>query len=62
MEELFDFVIARPWPDSEDGLAIYAYGTQVQRGTWDDAVDLLSYVRAADGRDYDIYKITFEKL
>lgn len=62
--EVFYYVIARPWPDSEDGLCVYTYGTQLQRGTWEDAFDLRWYVREVEcaGDDYDIYKITFEKL
>lgn len=64
-EEVFDFVVARPWGDPKDGLCIYAYGSQIQRGTLIGAKVFLEYVqqRSPEHKDaYAIYKLTLERI
>jgi hypothetical protein len=66
MSKEFDYVIAHPWHEDEpDNLCIYAYGSEVQRGTMKDAKQLLKYVRSQkddDSDQYAIYRITYEKI
>jgi hypothetical protein len=58
MKEEFHFVIAKNWENTEQ-LCIYAYHSQVQFGTIDDAKCLLEYI---NNDNYNIYKINFEKV
>lgn len=63
---VFNYVVARPWPKPEDGLCIYNYRGDVQRGSLDDAKAFLKYVefkcRDEPGKIWSIYKINYEKV
>ena len=68
-DELFHYVIARPWDDANpENLSIYAYGSQVHQGTMKNAKSLLKYVNSEyslpnkDKRPYSIYQVNFVKL
>ena len=65
-EEVFPYVVARKWEPkyNTDDLCIYTYGHQIQKGTLADALEFLDYVQSRDseGREYHIYKVTYEKL
>ncbi len=62
----FNYVIARPWEEDEpDHLCIYAYGSEVQRGTMKEAKGMLKYVQSQkddDSDQYAIYRVTYEKV
>jgi hypothetical protein len=61
MAELFDYVVAHPWPGGR--LSTYAYGTEVQRGTEENARAFLAYVqRQSPGHDWNIYRVTFTPI
>ncbi len=65
MSEEFDYVVARPWDDEDPNyLAIYTFGSQIQRGTIEEAKDFLNYVQRQGNKDekYSIYKVNFEKI
>jgi hypothetical protein len=67
-EELFDFVVARPWFPEKPGnsLAIYAYGSEIQHGTMEDAESFLEYVRFSSinepRKQWSIYQVLFQKV
>lgn len=68
-DETFYYVIARPWDDRfPNNLCIYAYGTEVHKGTMQNANWLLKYVNSEhslpnrDRRLYSIYKVHFTKM
>ncbi len=65
-DEVFPYVVARKWEPkyNTDDLCIYTYGHQIQKGTLADALEFLAYVQSRDseGREYHIYKVTYEKL
>ena len=65
-EDVFDFVIARPWDKSETSaynLCIYAMGNEVQRGDLEFAIELLDSVNFLEkGKQYTIYRVAFEKV
>lgn len=62
----FPYVVACKWAlkYNTDDLCIYTYGHQIQKGTLADALEFLAYVQSRDseGREYHIYKVTYEKL
>lgn len=64
--EEFNYVVARLWYEDEpDNLCIYAYGSEVHRGTIKDAQSFLDYVKRGnkdEAKEYSIYKVNFEKI
>ena len=62
MVKRFNYVIAHPWENNPDSLAVYAYYTEVHYGTKEDAKELLEYVkRKSPCHDWKIYKIRSSK-
>lgn len=61
-----DYVVAHKWDESKPicgNLAIYAYRTEIQHGTLEDAKRFLDYVRERSPEDdWSIYKVSFSKL
>lgn len=66
MSKVFKYVVARPWDDNEpDNLCIYAYCTEVQKGTMEDAESFLAHVKARQpdyAEKYAIYKVNYTKV
>jgi hypothetical protein len=64
MEQEINYVIARPWEDEDpEYLSIYAHGSEVQRGSIEDAKKMLEYVRWSDNsNEWNIYLVNFEKI
>lgn len=65
-DEVFKYVVARKWyPDNPaSDLCIYAYRTEIQTGTMEDARRFLEYVngRRDDEKDYSIYRVEFVEV
>lgn len=63
-EPKFNFVVAHPWEkDDPDNLCIYAFGSEVQHGTLEDAQEFLDYVRSKSGTEqYKIYRVNYEVI
>jgi hypothetical protein len=62
---MMDYVVAVPWADKypgTQGLCIYTYGRDIQRGDQDSAEHFLEYVKSTSKDDWAIYKVEFTKL
>ena len=60
-----NYVVAVPWADKypgTQGLCIYRYGSDIQRGNQESAEDFLKYVKSTSDDDWAIYKVDFTKL
>jgi len=64
MSKEFNFVIARPWEESDpDNLCIYMYyGAEVHRGSMKSAKSYLSYANNNSKNKYSIYKVKYKKV
>lgn len=46
-QSVFKYVVGRPWDESDPTeISIYAYGSEIQSGTIEDARKMLGYVKA----------------
>jgi len=67
-DKVFRYVVARKWhpDDPNSDLCIYAYHTEIQTGTMEDARRFLEYVnvrlRRDDKKDYSIYRVEFVEV
>lgn len=61
-----DYVVAHKWDETKPvngNLAVYAYGSEIQHGTLDDARSFLNYVKSqSPDEQWNIYKVKYEKL
>lgn len=58
-KEEFSYCIGRPWdPKNPDVICVYAHGSQVYHGSWDDANAFKNYVdRQEPDKEHFIYKL-----
>ena len=65
-DEIFNFVIARPWSKEEpDNLCTYAYGAEIHRGDRAAANRLCAYANRSlidPAKKYSVYKVTYEQI
>lgn len=61
-----DYVVAHKWDETKPvsgNLAIYAYSSEIQHGTLEDAKSFLDYVKSqSPDEQWNIYKVKYEKL
>ncbi len=64
MNDIFEYIVARPWHpgEPERGLCIYTYFHQIQKGSLERAKSFLEYVRTQEpgnANEYGIYEVKF---